>query len=89
MFPLSPVFSAFGMSGLNLVHTYEEVAEADLEETIRELKLRGERDMSGEGVDVAALSFQVEAETSHPDGSVSVAGLDDAAPVAGPDGGPC
>jgi N-methylhydantoinase A len=88
MFPLSPVFSAFGMSGLNLVHAYEAVADAgDLEETIRELKLRGERDMSGEGVDIAALSFQVEAETSHPDGSVSVAELDDAAPVAGPAGG--
>ena len=88
MFPLSPVFSAFGMSGLNLVHAYEAVADAGhLEETIRELKLRGERDMSGEGVDVAALSFQVEAETSHPDGSVSVAELDDAAPVAGPVGG--
>ncbi|MGH3276992.1 MAG: hydantoinase/oxoprolinase family protein, partial [Streptosporangiaceae bacterium] len=88
MFPLSPVFSAFGMSGLNLVHAYEAVADAgNLQETIRELKLRGERDMSGEGVDVGALSFRVEAETSHPDGSVSVAELDDATPVAGPAGG--
>jgi N-methylhydantoinase A len=87
MFPLSPVFSAFGLSGLNLVHAYEAVAEGDdLEETIRKLKVRGERDMSGEGVDIAALSFQVEAETSHPDGPVSVVELDGAAPVAQPAG---
>jgi len=78
-FPLSPVFSAFGMSGLDLVHAYEAMPdENDIDATLRELRDVAERDMRGEGVDLEELSFWLEAETTDQDGSVSVVDLGDA-----------
>lgn len=77
-FPVSPVFSAFGMSGLDLVHAYEAMPDQnDLDATLHELKAMAERDMRGEGVDLDGLTFRLESEISDMDGSVSVIDLDD------------
>lgn len=86
-FPLSPVLSAFGMSGLDLVHAYEAMPDPNhLDATLRELKTMAERDMRGEGVELEGLTFRLEAEISNPDGSVSVIDLDDSGRAVGPAG---
>jgi N-methylhydantoinase A len=84
-FPLSAVFSAFGMSGLDLVHAYEAMPdEEEFDRTVRQLKDRAERDMRGEGVEVAGLSFHLEAEITDRAGSVSVVDVADNGITEGP-----
>ena len=73
-FPLSPVFSAFGLSRLDVLHTYEATPEnADLGALIE----RARRDMRGEGVDVATVALRLEADVSG-DGRIDALDLGDA-----------
>jgi N-methylhydantoinase A/oxoprolinase/acetone carboxylase beta subunit len=78
-FPLSPVFSAFGLSRLDLLHVYETRVEDDLRTALEGLSERALRDMRGEGADLHALSLTLEAETENGDGSVQAVDLGDAA----------
>jgi N-methylhydantoinase A len=82
-FPLSPVFSAFGLSRLDLLHVYEARVDGDVRKTLEELSERALRDMRGEGADLRALSFALEAEIGNGDGSVQAVDLGDAADLAG------
>ncbi|MBI2963853.1 MAG: hypothetical protein HYY35_08880 [Deltaproteobacteria bacterium] len=78
-FPLSPVFSAFGLSRLDLLHAYEvRAGDGDLGETLAALARRARRDMRGEGVDAREIAFRLEAEVSASDGRVDAVDLGDA-----------
>jgi N-methylhydantoinase A/oxoprolinase/acetone carboxylase beta subunit len=77
-FPLSPVFSAFGLSRLDLLHAYEASADAaDFPATLAALRDRALRDMRGEGVDAAQVSLRLEAEVSADGGRVEAVDLGD------------
>jgi N-methylhydantoinase A len=79
-FPLNPVFSAFGLSRLDLLHAYEAVADdGDLSGAIAGLSERALRDMRGEGIDPSTVSLRVEAEMSGANGAVEAVDLGDAA----------
>jgi N-methylhydantoinase A/oxoprolinase/acetone carboxylase beta subunit len=78
-FPLSPVFSAFGLSCLDLLHTYEAAASGgEPLARLEALKQRALRDMRGEGVDCGKVLFLLEAEVNGADGQVEAIDLGDA-----------
>jgi N-methylhydantoinase A len=79
-FPLSPVFSAFGLSQLDLLHVYEARPDASVA-ALEALAERARRDMRGEGADVAALSFVLEAEIGG-EGGVAAHDCGDASDLA-------
>jgi N-methylhydantoinase A/oxoprolinase/acetone carboxylase beta subunit len=65
VFPFNAAFSAFGLSCLDLVHGYElatdgETTAEDLLRMLRGRKERAQRDMRGEGFDVAEVTYWVE-----------------------------
>lgn len=70
VFPESPVFSAAGSSTMNIEHLYESRVRASVKDpfsqvlasNIRELTLRAERDIRGEGFDPAAAKLRVQIE---------------------------
>jgi N-methylhydantoinase A/oxoprolinase/acetone carboxylase beta subunit len=78
-FPLSPVFSAFGLSRLDLLHTYEARPDAAILERLEALATRALRDMRGEGAAVAAVALSLEAEVADHAGRVAAVDLGDAA----------
>ena len=77
-FPLSPVFSAFGLSRLDLLHVYEARVDGEVRRTLEVLSGRALRDMRGEGADLHAVSFVLEGEIGNGDGSVEAVDLGDA-----------
>jgi N-methylhydantoinase A/oxoprolinase/acetone carboxylase beta subunit len=78
-FPLSPVFSAFGLSRLDLLHAYEAPVDGgDLARSLSALSERALRDMRGEGIDPSAVSLRLEAEVSGANGAVEALDLGDA-----------
>jgi len=77
-FPLSPVFSAFGLSQLDLLHAYEAPAGATDAATLASLRARALADMRGEGVDVSRVSLRLEAEISADGGRVEALDLGEA-----------
>ena len=58
-FPTSPVFSAFGIAGMPLGHTYETVPGTGLADRLAALADRAALDVAGEGFDPAQVSFRV------------------------------
>jgi N-methylhydantoinase A/oxoprolinase/acetone carboxylase beta subunit len=78
-FPLSPVFSAFGLSRLDLLHAYEAPADGDLARSLAALSERALRDMRGEGIDPGTVSLRLEAEVSGANDRVEAVDLGDAA----------
>jgi N-methylhydantoinase A/oxoprolinase/acetone carboxylase beta subunit len=81
-FPLSPVFSAFGLSNLPVSHSYEATPgdEQETSSRLAALKQRALADMRGEGLDTAAVMFSLEGEASGTGGPAFVE-LGDAADV--------
>jgi N-methylhydantoinase A len=85
-FPFGSVFSAFGSSTTNIQHTYVHTlnAPADNEEVIRpalaDLRTQGERDVVGEGFDVASMQLRIEADIDNAGAAttVSFTSIDDA-----------
>ncbi len=75
VFPESPVFSAAGCSSMNIEHLYEQrIRQVDgrdlmqvLQTKVRDLTLRAQRDIRGEGFDPASARVRVVVE--RPDGS--------------------
>ncbi|OGA11906.1 MAG: hypothetical protein A3D95_07245 [Betaproteobacteria bacterium RIFCSPHIGHO2_12_FULL_69_13] len=62
-FPVSPVFSAFGLSQLDVSHSYEAMPAADaIEGSLRALRDAALADMRGEGCDAATVALRIEAE---------------------------
>jgi N-methylhydantoinase A/oxoprolinase/acetone carboxylase beta subunit len=61
-FELSPVFSAFGLSGLPVAHAYDVLAEGDGGGMLDELVARARRDMRSEGVATTDLALSLEVE---------------------------
>ncbi|MCZ7526704.1 MAG: hydantoinase/oxoprolinase family protein [Acidimicrobiia bacterium] len=59
----SSVFSAFGISGMDLSHVYELPPDRELASRLAVLRDRAALDAAGEGFDPAALRFQVEVES--------------------------
>lgn len=71
--PMTPVFSAFGLSVLDRSHTYELPASGDIAVLAGQLDAalaRARADMRTEGVDPAWLRFELEIETGA-DGAVT------------------
>jgi N-methylhydantoinase A/oxoprolinase/acetone carboxylase beta subunit len=67
---LAPVFSAFGLSVLDRMHSYELAPSTeDLAGVVDALLERARRDMRTEGVDVEQLRFELEIEIG-PDGAM-------------------
>jgi N-methylhydantoinase A len=80
---LSPVFSAFGLSTMDVVHRYESAKSValksgasdylsrlnDFNEVVASLKGSALRDMRGEGFDPEKVTFSLELEMASPDGS--------------------
>jgi len=73
-FPFSSVFSAFGSSTLDVMHSYDWLLELSLaepdqdkwtlfNETVEQLKQRLLRDMRGEGFGASEIEFSLELET--------------------------
>ena len=78
-FPLSPVFSAFGLSRLDLLHAYDaQAGAADLRGRLEDLVERARRDFRGEGVDPSTASFRLEAEVGDSNGRVEALDLGEA-----------
>jgi N-methylhydantoinase A len=63
-FVQSSVFSAFGISGMDVSHVYELPPGADLGVRLETLRNRAAIDAAGEGFDPTGLSFQLEVETA-------------------------
>jgi N-methylhydantoinase A/oxoprolinase/acetone carboxylase beta subunit len=62
-FKLSPVFSAYGLSGLPVAHAYDLPADGPGEAaTLGDLAARARRDMRSEGVTTSDLEFSLEVE---------------------------
>jgi N-methylhydantoinase A/oxoprolinase/acetone carboxylase beta subunit len=55
----SAVFSAFGIAGMPLAHTYETLPGAGLPDRLRALADRAALDVAGEGFEPASISFVV------------------------------
>ncbi len=80
--PLSPVFSAYGLSTMDVVHRYESSKTLilksgvsdylsrlnDFNTVVLDLKDSAVRDMRGEGFDPDSITFSLELETPGPDG---------------------
>jgi N-methylhydantoinase A len=58
--PQSSVFSAFGISGMDLSHVYEIRPGADIKEQLAAAVSRAQLDAAGEGSDPASLSYRLE-----------------------------
>jgi N-methylhydantoinase A/oxoprolinase/acetone carboxylase beta subunit len=62
-FPVNPVFSAFGLSGLDILHTYEAFPLADgIEDDIAVMRRAATADILGEGLDPAEVDWRLEGE---------------------------
>lgn len=70
----SSVFSAFGISGMNVSHVYELRPGVGVEERIEALQNRAVLDAIGEHLDPASLSFHLEAEH---EGSIDIVDVGD------------
>lgn len=62
-FAQSSVFSAFGISGMDVSHVYEVPADGDRGAALQQLRERAVLDSAGEGFDPARLRFRLEVET--------------------------
>lgn len=60
----SSVFSAFGISGMDVGHVYELSLEGDLPSRLAALRERARLDAGGEGLDPDTLTFQLEIEVA-------------------------
>lgn len=60
--PVAAAFSAFGLSRLGLLHTYELRAGDDLPQQLAAAQRRAEVDMRGEGVAAGDIRYSLEAE---------------------------
>lgn len=81
-FPVSPVFSAFGLSRLDVLHSYDVPADHPrLDEALARARERAVADMRTEGFTEEGLAFRQEGEFVAPDGSVSVDDIVDQASV--------
>jgi N-methylhydantoinase A/oxoprolinase/acetone carboxylase beta subunit len=75
-FPVSPVFSAFGQSQLDVMHTYEMLpGDADVAEAMARLRRAAHLDMRGEGFDAGDVVFRWQAEVVDGD-NIAVHDLD-------------
>ena len=66
-FPMSPVFSAYGSSRMDVSHLYESAmssAESSIDALAAPMKAEAERDMLGEGFDAANVSYELHAGVS-------------------------
>lgn len=64
-FTVSPIFSAFGLSRLGILHTYETTLEevgALGDSVLESMREQARRDMRGEGVALASVHFTFEVE---------------------------
>lgn len=62
-FPVSPVFSAFGLSRLNVTHDYEAMPTLEaIEPTLARLKEMALADMRSEGFEPGSIALHLEAE---------------------------
>lgn len=72
-FPVSSVFSAFGLSRLPVTHTYDVATDStDLEEELDAVVERAKMDMQAEGFPVEKIQLTAEAEVVTEDGTVEV-----------------
>ncbi len=70
-FPISPVFSAFGVSRLDVLHTYEILPRADTaKRDLAAVARSAIADMRGEGIDADQVRLRYEGERSDGDGVV-------------------
>ena len=76
-FTVNSVFSAFGLSRLDISHSYEALPGASLGGELEGLRGRARRDMQGEGIDTSAVTYAIEGEVVEPDGGVRVVALGD------------
>ncbi len=74
-FTVNSVFSAFGLSRLDISHSYEASPGASLECELEGLRERARRDMQGEGADTSAITYAIEGEVVGADGGVQVVAL--------------
>ena len=81
-FTVNSVFSAFGLSRLDVSHSYEALPSASLGCALDGLRERARRDMQGEGIDTSAVTYAIEGEVVAPDGGVRVVALGDEPDVA-------
>lgn len=68
-FPMSPVFSAYGSSRMDVSHLYETTVGAangsvDVGSLVAEMTTEAERDMLGEGFDPSLVGYEVEGGVS-------------------------
>ncbi len=63
-FVQSSVFSAFGISGMNLSHVYELPLDGDAAGALTSLRERAALDTAGEGFDPEQLSYRLEVDTA-------------------------
>jgi len=62
-FPISPVFSAFGLSRLDISHSYEQMPAVEAcEHALAAMRAAALADMRGEGFDVDTVNLQIEGE---------------------------
>ncbi|PWJ54378.1 acetophenone carboxylase [Quadrisphaera granulorum] len=72
-FPMSPVFSAFGLSRLDIRHAYEAPADSPtLDADLEALRLRAHADMRSEGFSPEQVQFSEETEVVDAAGRVRV-----------------
>ena len=76
-FTVNSVFSAFGLSRLDVSHSYEALPGTSLESDLEGLRERARRDMQGEGINTSAVTYAIEGEVVGPDGAVHVVALGD------------
>ena len=74
-FTVNSVFSAFGLSRLDISHSYEALPGTSLGGDLAGLRERARRDMQGEGIDTSAISYAIEGEVVGSDGDVRVVAL--------------
>ena len=65
-FPMSPVFSAYGSSRMDISHLYEtsvieNSSNASVDEMVDAMKEEAQRDMLGEGFDASSVSYEIQA----------------------------
>ncbi len=65
-FPMSPVFSAYGSSRMDVSHLYEtsvseETSSVPVDEMVGRMKEEAQRDMLGEGFDASSVTYEIQA----------------------------
>ena len=65
-FPMSPVFSAYGSSRMDISHLYEtsvieDSSNASVDEMVDGMKEEAQRDMLGEGFDASSVTYEIQA----------------------------